>query len=83
MFLMLAVYAPVSLVGCLDLSEDLGAVHYGVLLVGPLAVREVANLQVVVVVLLEMAGCLEFVSFCRFWSTERRLLTISSRLIEE
>jgi hypothetical protein len=66
MFLMLAVYAPVSLVGCPDLLEGLGVAHSGVLPVGPLAVREVANLQVVVVVLLEMAGCLESISSWTF-----------------
>ena len=44
--------------------------HYGVLLVGPLDVQGVANLQVEVVVHFGMAGCLEFISSCRISSIE-------------
>ena len=70
MFPTLAVYAPVSLVGWFDLGEGLGVAHYGALLAGPLDVQGVANLQGEAVVLLVMAGCLEFISSCRFSSIE-------------
>ena len=79
---MLAVCALVSLVDCLGLLEGLAVARYGALLEDPLVAREVADLQVAVVVLLWMAGCLKFISSCQCWSIETRLLTISCWLIE-